>query len=320
MNAYVLQERELSLTNIEIPQINSGQLLIQTKAISLNPVDYKVTQGAFGLNTPRVIGIDVAGDVLEVGSKVKNVKQGDRVFGLVNIFKTGSFADYVILDSAAASIIPENVSYAEASTIPCAGITAWQAVMEKINLRKGQSIFITAGGGGVGSYAIQFAKMKGAKIITTASKDFDRLKNLGAHYIINYKKADIGKEILAITEGAGIDYMINCISANDILKYSELIRFNGSIVGITGIPKEYPFKPFTKAAGIHELALVGAYTGGDLKSLQELASAGNQIAKLISEGKVSANITKELSFDKIPAGLELFAKGNSSGKIVITKS
>ena len=316
MKAYVLENKRIELQKVAEPEIKSNQVLIKTKSISLNPVDYKVTQGAFNLSTPRIVGIDVAGEVIKIGKDVSNLEIGNNVFGMVNIFETGSFAEYVAVDSEVLSLMPENLSFKDASTIPCAGVTAWQAVNEKINIRKNQTIFITAGNGAVGNFAIQLAKLKQATVITSASHDFDRLKHIGADYVIDYKKCDVSKEILRITNNKGVDYIIDSISEKNIESLSTSLRFNGTIVGIAGIPKQYPFTPFTKAAAIAEVALVAAYNGGDRESLEEISIAGKEIADLIVSGKIKTFIDQELSFYQISDGLELILKGKTHGKIV----
>lgn len=318
MKAYILENKKLELKEISKPEIKANQVLIKTKAISLNPVDYKVTQGAFNLSTPRIVGIDVAGEVIETGKGVTGIKIGDSVFGMVNIFESGSFAEYVAVDSEVLSTMPMNLSFQDASTIPCAGITAWQAIMQKTHIRQGQTVFVTAGGGGVGGFAIQFAKRLGVTVITSASKDFERIKKLGADNIINYKESDVASEIMRITSNKGVDYIINCISAADIVSLAHVLRFNGVIVGITGIPREYPYAPFSKAAGLMEVALVAAYSGGDRESLREVAMAGERIAELMVTGEVSANISKEFTFAQLNEGLQMFAQSKSSGKIVVT--
>jgi len=317
MKAYILKDKKIKLEEVDVPKIESNQVLIKMKAASLNPVDYKITQGAFNLDTPRIIGHDVAGDITAIGKDVAHLTVGDRVFGMVNIFKTGAFAEYVCMDGGIVSRIPENVSYHEAASIPCAGLTAWQATNEKINLKPNQTIFITGGGGGVAGYAIQFATLKGATVITTASRDFDRIHQLGADYIIDYKKSDVVKEVLRLTHDKGVDYIINNISSKDIEKYTSVLRYNGIIVGIAGIPKEYPYAPFTKGAGVIEVALGAVYTAGDTRHFQEIARAGEKIANLIGEGKISPNITQEIAFYDIPKGLNWFAEGKSKGKMVV---
>ncbi len=317
MKAFVLNEKKLELHAVAKPEIKANQVLIKTKSISLNPVDYKVTQGAFNLSTPRIIGIDVAGEVIEIGADVADIVVGDKVFGMVNIFETGSFAEFVAMDSEALSLMPEGLSYQDAATLPCAGITAWQAIMEKINLRKGQTIFITSGNGAVGNFAIQLAKFKGATVITSASKNFEELKSLGADYVIDYKQTDVKEGILSVTNGKGVDYIINSRSGVDIEQLAEALRFNGAIVGIAGIPKQYPFKPFTKAAGVSEVALVAAYSGGDKESLREISLAGKQLADLVASKAVKTSINTVLGFEQIPHGLELISKGEADGKIVI---
>ena len=318
MKAYILNDKQLVLQKTQKPELKANQILVKTRAVSLNPVDYKVIRGAFNLPTPRIIGIDVAGEVVEIGKDVDNFKTGNRVCAMVNIFETGSFADYVAIDANVASKLPDEISYEDASTIPCAGITAWQAINDKINLQAGQMVFITGGNGGVGSFAIQFAKRKGAKVITTASKNFEYLKKLGADFIINYKEDDIAEKVMIFTKGNGVDYFINSVSAQDIEQYASLLRFNGTIIGITGIPDKYPFTPFSKAAGMAEVALIAAYTGGDKESLKEVALAGEQLAELIADGTIKTSVSKTVTFEQLPAALQLLAEEKVNGKIVVS--
>lgn len=316
MKAYILNNKKINVEEIDIPEIGVNQVLIKMKAVSLNPVDFKISQGAFNLDTPRMVGHDVAGDIVARGKNVSHLAEGERVFGMVNIFQTGAFAEYVIMDSEIVSRIPKQVSYQEVAGIPCAGLTAWQAINEKINLRPNQTIFITGGGGGVAGYAIQFAKLKGATVITTASRDFDRIHKLGADYIIDYKKSDVVKEVMRLTHNKGVDYIINNVSSKDIEQYTPLLRYNGIIVGIAGIPKEYPYAPFAKAAGVIEVALGAVYKAGDTQHFEEIARTGEKIANLIADKKINPNITQEITFSEIPEVLNWFNEGKSRGKIV----
>lgn len=321
MKAWILKEinseKKLVLENIDEPSIKQNEVKIKVKAISLNPVDYKVTQGAFNLSTPSVVGIDAAGEIVKIGKNVSNeLKVGDKVFSLINIYDTGSFAEFVSVDSSAISKMPLGLSFEDASTIPCAGITAWQAIMNKINIKAGHRVYISAGGGGVGNFAIQLAKLKGAEVITTASKDFNRLKNFGADHIINYKEESVYDKIMQITNNEGVEHSINMVPSSR-LDDTKFIRHNGSFVCITGLLQEAPFPPFTKALTIAEVAIVAAYTSGDKKSLLELAKDGEKIAELLKEGKLKSVITSEINFDDLNKELEKIADGHVSGKIVV---
>lgn len=168
----------------------------------------------------------------------------------------------------------------------------------------------------MGGYAIQFAKKKGAYVITSASKDFERISKLGADEIINYKKQDVLEEVLKRTENRGVDFMIDSISKENIAQHREMLRFNGMIVGITGLPEKYLYPPFSKAAGMVEVALVAAYTNGDNSILTEIAAVGSEIAHGIAEGKYETNIGCTIDFKDIPEGLDKLSGGRISGKLV----
>ena len=321
MKAWILEQIKtpelLQLKEVSKPVINENEVLIETRALSLNPVDYKITQGAFNLPTPRCIGVDVSGVVVETGGKVTSLTKGDRVCGLVNIFKAGGFAEYVPVDAGVLTKLPEDLSFEDASVIPCAGITAWQACVQKINIRPGQIIFIASGGGGVGSFAIQLAKQQGAKVITAASKEHERLKALGADVVIDYHKTDVVKEVIRLTDGRGVDYILGMVSSVHTAGLAPMLRFNGCMVCITGLPQAYPFPSFTKSYGMQEVALIAAYSGGDQQSLTELAEAGTSLARLLSERKLTASILEKFSFGDLSQGLHKLAQGHASGKIVV---
>lgn len=317
MKAWLLNNGKIEIKNVEKPTLLKDEVLIKTKAISLNPVDYKITKGAFGLSTPRVIGIDVAGYIEEIGENCDNSLLGKKIIALVNMFETGSFAEYVKVNKNVISEIPDGISYEEASTIPCAGITAYQAIKEKINLRENQTIFITVGNGSVGKFAIQLAKLEKAKVITTASIESEKLIDLGADYVMDYKNENIHKKIYELTNNKGVDYIVDLLSSDNILNHAELLRFNGTIIGITGIPNEYPYPAFSKAAGLIEVALGGAYRGGDIDSLKEISQAGNILLDLLKNKKIKIDIAKIIKFDEIDSYLNSFGSKSLNGKIVV---
>lgn len=317
MKAWILDNEKIELKNIDKPILLDDEVLIKTKAISLNPVDYKITKGAFNLPTPRVVGIDVAGVIQEVGSNCSKELLEKRVIALVDIFTNGSFSEYVKVNKNVITEIPHGVSFEEASTIPCAGVTAYQAVKEKINIRKNQTVFITVGNGSVGKFAIQLTKQQGAKVITSANSDIEKLKDIGADYIIDYKNEDIHDRVNEITNNKGVDYIVDMLSADNISKNVDLLRFNGSIVGITGIPEAYPFEPFTKAAGLIEVALGAAYLNGDGESLKEISIAAEELLELVKEKKIKLDISNIIKFEEIDTYLNSFENNSIKGKIVV---
>src|SRR5690606_32904139 len=158
----------------------------------------------------------------------------------------------------------------------------------------------TSGGGAVGGFAIQLAKMKGAKVITTASTNLDRIYKLGADHIIDYTTENIHERVMEITRGEGVEVVIDMISPKSAEENSQLLRYNGALVTIAGRLKENPFPGFSKAIVLVEIAIGGVYPAGDERSLRELGAAGKQMAEWIAEGKISAMITESMMFEKLP--------------------
>lgn len=321
MKAFVLKQYNtpgwVELHELAMPELEAGKVRVRIKAFSVNPVDYKIAKGAFILPLPRVIGIDFAGIIEQTGADVFGFVEGQHVFGLANLFTQGTFAEYVDVDQFALSRMPAGLSFAEAAVIPCAGITAWQAVMQKAVIPQGSNVFITSGGGGVGGFAIQFAHLLGANVITTASKNFQRIYGLGASHIINYKTESIKDRIMELTAQEGVHAVIDMVSPESAYENAKLLRYNGAIVSIQGRPEQWPFDPFTKAITMAEVALGAAYVSGDKESLREMAKAGEVIAKLIVEKKVDPMISHEYRFDQLQQALSQVSSRTTEGKVVV---
>lgn len=197
MKVYILPKygktEKLLLSEVKIPEIGDYEVLVEIHAASINQLDLKIKNGDFKLilpyQLPLILGHDIAGIVVETGSKVSRFKIAGQIFGRAADFHIGSFAEYIAVNENDLAVKPINISMEQAASIPLVGLTVWQAFVEKAKLRKGQKVFIQAGSGGVGTIAIQFAKHLGAFVATTASeKNFDMLKALGADIIIDYKK------------------------------------------------------------------------------------------------------------------------------------
>lgn len=321
MKAWILNQTNtdelLQLRDVEAPVCRPHEVKIRMMAASLNPVDYKLTRGAFGLPLPRVVGIDAAGIVAEVGAEAGSWRVGDPVFGLVDIFNTGSFAEYVCVDGRALSSLPYGLSFEAASTIPCAGITAWQAVWSRIALQSGQRLFISAGGGAVGGFAIQLARLKGVEIITSASVNFERLTALGAGHIVNYKTENVIDRVLELTRGEGVEHVVDAVSGVSAADHCVLVRYGGSLICVAGRPREYPLPPFTRAVTLVEIALGAVYRHGDSRNLAEISEAGRFLATLMVEKKLDPMISGIIGFEEIPEGLRAVSRFEAKGKIVV---
>ncbi|HSI25520.1 MAG TPA: NADP-dependent oxidoreductase, partial [Methylotenera sp.] len=177
MKAFILKRygksAQLEFADIPRPTIKPDEVLVQVHAVSLNPIDNLIPTGAFKpiikLSLPATMGSDLAGVVVEVGSRVTRFKLGDAVFASIFDLGTGSLAEFAIVPERVAAIKPSNLDFVQAASIPMVGLTSWQALTERAHLKPGQKVFIPAGSGGIGTFAIQLAKYLGAKVGTTTS-------------------------------------------------------------------------------------------------------------------------------------------------------
>src|SRR6266542_2715183 len=177
------------------PQLREDDVLVQIHAAGVNLLDSKIRDGEFKrilpYRLPLILGNDVAGVVVRVGSKVRRFKPGDEVYARPDQDRIGAFAEFIAMNEADVALKPKNLTMEEAASIPLVGLTAWQVLIERANLKKGQKVLIHAGSGGVGTFAIQLAKHIGATVATTTSTaNVDLVKSLGADVVIDYKKED----------------------------------------------------------------------------------------------------------------------------------
>jgi alcohol dehydrogenase len=177
------------------PELRDDDVMVQVCAAGVNPRDAKIRDGEFKLvlpyRLPLVLGNDVAAIVVRVGSKVRRFKAGDEVYARPHQDRIGTFAEFIAINEGDVAMMPKALTMEEAASIPLVGLTAWQALIERGELKKGQKLFVQAGSGGVGTLAIQLAKHVGATVATTTSAgNIELVKNLGADVVIDYKKQD----------------------------------------------------------------------------------------------------------------------------------
>lgn len=196
MKAFVLDRHaknaRLRLAEMPAPEARDDEVLVQVHAAGVNQLDSKIRDGEFKLilpyRMPLVLGHDLAGEVIRVGARVRQFKPGDEVYARADDFAIGSFAEFITVKASSLALKPKNLTMVEAASIPLVGLTAWQALVERGGLMKGQKVFIQAGSGGVGSFAIQLAKHLGATVATTAgAANATLVKKLGADLLIDYR-------------------------------------------------------------------------------------------------------------------------------------
>ncbi|WP_245850683.1 zinc-binding dehydrogenase [Paenibacillus herberti] len=265
------------------PVPREGQVLIEGYTASLNPVDYKTgTSGVPGWTYPHVLGLDVAGIIAEVGPNVSQVKVSDRVVYHSDWREWGAFAQFTLAKVHMVVPIPDEVSFAEAVALPTAGFTAYQALHQKIPMHAVESILVHAGACGVGGFAIQLAKRLGKTVYTTASRhNHDLVRSLGAHYAFDYKEENWVERIMEITNGHGVDVVLDAVGSENATLSLDVIAYNGHIAHIAGAPDMSKVKPFTQVISSHEIALNAIHHQNDRKSEEVIVEIGEDMLDMV---------------------------------------
>src|SRR5947208_2891134 len=192
---------QVAFADIPRSALKPDEILVQVHAAGLNPIDYTIPKGTYKpilrLQLPATLGSDLAGVVVEVGSRVTRFKPGDAVFASIfDLSDTGAIAEFALVPESAAALKPANLDFVQAASIPMVGLTSWQALKERARLKPGQKVFIPAGAGGIGTFAIQLAKHLGAKVGTTTSTgNVEFVRSLGADEVVDYKQQEF-EEVL----------------------------------------------------------------------------------------------------------------------------
>jgi len=292
----------LSIDEIPVPQPAPDEVLIKVHATSVNPVDWKIREGQrkekFPAKLPLTLGWDVSGTIEDLGEKVSSFKKGDEVYGRPDPTKNGAYAEYIVVKANIISIKPTSIGHTEAAAVPLAGLTAWQALFDHGLLKTGQKVLIHAAAGGVGTYAVQFAKWKGAHVIGTASSaNIDFLKRLGADEVIDYKMEDFETVL------SDVDLVLDTIGGETQLKSLNILKAGGRVI-TTLMPE---FVAEAKAKKLHLIGFTAQSIPGQLA----------EIVTLIDSGKVKPVIEKVLPFTSAKQAQTESEQGHTRGKIVL---
>jgi NADPH:quinone reductase-like Zn-dependent oxidoreductase len=226
---------QLKYGEIPNPALRDHDVLIEVHSAAVNPVDWKIREGylqkRIEYRFPLILGWDVSGVVAQVGSGVTKFKVGDPVFSRPAIDRDGTYAEYVAVDEGLVAVKPKNMSFDEAAAVPLAGLTAWEALVETAEVTAGQKVLVHAGSGGVGTFAIQIAKAKGAYVATTvSSRNVEFVSSLGADEVIDYTHRDFSSEL------AGYDIVFDTIGGEVQEKSYGVLRKNGMLISIAAQP------------------------------------------------------------------------------------
>lgn len=330
MKAYMInsygKNEKLQLAETADPVVGENDVLVQIYSAGVNVLDSKIKNGEFKFilpyRTPFILGHDVAGVVIRTGSKVSKFKVGDEVYSRPADHRIGTFAQWIAIDEKDVAKKPKNISMDEAAAIPLVGLTAWQALVEKANLEKGQKVFIQAGSGGVGTFAIQLAKHLGAFVATTTSAaNIGWVKSLGADVVIDYKNDDF-ENILK-----DYDVVLNSQDAKTLEKSLRILKPNGKAISISGPPdpefgKEiganWSLRMMLKilSAGIRKKA---KRLGVNFSFLFMRAQGEQlcQIAELIESGAIKPVVDKVFPFEQTNEAMSYVEAGRAKGKVVV---
>ncbi|SHG09734.1 NADPH:quinone reductase [Flavobacterium fluvii] len=331
MKAFIVKsygkKEKLHLTDWAEPTLKENDVLVQVYAAGVNSLDSLIRNGDFKLflpyKPPFVNGHDVAGVVTKVGPKVSKFKIGDEVYSRPSDYRVGTFAEFISIDENDVALKPKNLSMEEAASIPLVGLTSWQALVEIANVKKGQKVFIQAGSGGVGTFAIQLAKYLGAFVATTTStKNIDLVKSLGADLIIDYKTEDFETKLKEY------DLVLHSNKDTKILEKSlRILKSGGQLISLVGPPTP----EFATAIGLPwYLKLVTKLISlGTKKKAKKLSTnfvflfmraEGKQlgeITKLIEAGVIKPVIDNVFPFEQTNEALSYVETGRSRGKVVV---
>lgn len=307
-------------SGVPIPEPGKGELRIRVHASSLNPADYSIAEYGLFPKVPHVLGLDVAGVVEKVGEGATGFSIGDRVALLGNFLSPfGGFGEYAITETATVSRIPDGLSFAAAASFPCAGLTAYHSIFRRMKPEKGKTILIVGAAGGVGGYAVQFARLAGLQIIATCSEGhFEFVRSLGAHHVVDYTKEDVSSRVRDITNGVGVDYAIDTVSAESATKCLKMLAFNGSLACIRAMPDMSVLPPYGVCPTVHEVSLGAPYTLPSLEGKRDMARMGEEIMGLMTKKLVSPMITTTCGLAEIPTYLQKLRARHVSGKIVVS--
>ena len=260
--------------------------------------------------------LDVAGDVDAVGGDVDEWSVGDRVFYHGDLSKPGGFAEFAITTAHTTAAIPDGVSFNTAAAIPCAGLTAYEAVVRRLNVKPDHVVWMQGGAGGVGGFGIQISRDIGATVITTASeKNHEFVKSLGADHAIDYNTEDVVERIMAITDRRGVDRVLGAVDPVTADQGIEVLAFRGGIACVAGLPTLAP-ETFLGAKSVHQVAYGGAHTSNNRDAQLDLARMASEMIALVAQGKIDPMISQVIGLEDIPEGLAQLETRHVRGKIV----
>ena len=310
----------LKLQDLPIPTPGDNDVLIKVSACGMNPVSYKMRQAErWGEREfPFVLGFDACGTIQDMGKNVIGFESGHEVYGSPSLMRDGADAEYVCADYRSVAIKPKSLDHAHAAAVPLAGLTAWEALHDHGRIATGQTVLIHAGAGGVGHLAIQIAKAAGCRVITTAGRDetIAFCNELGADFVINYKKHNVIEQIKELTNGGKCDVVFDTVGGDVFTDSIACVGFYGRLVTIVpGVDTSGLNSLFAKSASVH-FEYMGLPTMFDVNP-QRQGEILTQIGTLIDQGKITPHVSKRYPLEQLADAHRQQETGRTVGKLVI---
>lgn len=316
----------IEFSDVPKPKIKPNEMLVQVYAAGVNPIDNIIPTGLFKpvlqFQLPATMGSDLSGVVVEVGSQVTRFKPGDAIFASIFDLGIGSFAEFAVVPENTAALKPANLDFVQAASIPMVSLTSWQALKERGHLKAGQKVFIPAGSGGIGTFAIQLAKHLGATVgTTTSTRNVDFVRDLGADTVVDYKKQEFEKVL------NNYDLMLGTVKGDAIEKSIGILKPGSKILSLVG-PLDAPFARSRKLNGI--LTFIFGLMSRKISKLSKKKNVDysflfvrpdgsqlSEIGKLLEAESVKPVIDKVFPFEQAKEALAYLAEGHAKGKVVI---
>ncbi len=290
---------QLQLEQIQHPEPQAGEVLVQVYAAGVNPIDWKIRQGLrknmLQMQFPYIPGMEIAGVVQEVGSGVTALKVGQAVYGRT---MKGAYAEYTIAAVESLGLKPQSVSFDEAATVPIGATTAWQGLFEHGKLEAGQRVLIQGAAGGVGLFAVQFARWKGAHVIaTTSGANVDFVRSLGAETVVDYTTTALASVV------HDVDLAFNAVGGSTLEESVQVLKRGGTLVTTAG-------QPAAEKVQERNVHVTSIYANIDTELLQTFAH-------MLDEGQIQVAIEKVFPLSEASLAHELSQRGHGHGRIVL---
>ncbi|HET7793438.1 MAG TPA: NADP-dependent oxidoreductase [Rhizobacter sp.] len=331
MKAFVVESygpSGLRAADVPTPAVGPRDLLVRVKAAGVNPLDKMVRNGDFKrllkYAPPFVLGHDVAGVVTKLGSAVRGYQVGDEVYARPRDLRIGSFAEFIAIDEADLARKPKSLTMVQAAAVPLVALAAWQALVEVGQVQAGQKVLVHAGAGGLGSTVIQLARHLGCRVVTTANgQDAERLRELGAHEVIDYTRDDFAQRV------SGCDLVLDALGGENLLKSLGVLCPGGLAISVVGPPDA----AFARQIGKPLLAPLMALMSRKVRRragqlgvryafffMRADGARLGQLSALYDSGALRPVVDRSFAFEQVPEAIAHVEQGRAKGKVVVIGS